>query len=214
VREGRSRGEITALVVDEAQSLSTDLLEEIRLLANIETSAEKLFPLVLVGQPALAARLDEYALRQFKQRVTLRCEITPLNLWETAGYIASRVEKAGGTAGRLFTREAVVLIHRYSGGIPRTVSVICDNALLHGLALGRQPVEQNMILEVCRDFAFDRPLADLSRTDRMPGPAAGRSTVGIPGRGPQRGRPVSESAEVDGEIATPPKFRVLGTRTR
>src|SRR5260221_366100 len=107
----------------EALSMSTDLLEEVRLLANIETASEKLLPLVLVGQPDLGRRLDTPELRQLKQRVALRCEITPLTLPETAAYMAYRIEKAGGAAIRLFTREAVMTIHQYSGGIPRTISV-------------------------------------------------------------------------------------------
>ena len=116
-----------------------ELLEEIRLLANIETAEQKLLPLVLAGQPELADRLNDPQLRQLKQRVALRCEIGPFALGETAAYIASRIRTAGGEASRLFTREAVSLIHEYSQGIPRTISVICDNALVSGLALGRQP---------------------------------------------------------------------------
>jgi general secretion pathway protein A len=152
LRANRSRGGITALVVDEAQSLSVGLLEEIRLLANIETVNEKLLPLVLVGQPDLGVHLEDRGLRQLKQRVALRCEIGAFDLAETAAYIATRIKMAGGSATRLFTREAVILIHEYSGGIPRTISVICDNALVHGLALGRPTVGQDVIREVCRDF--------------------------------------------------------------
>jgi general secretion pathway protein A len=148
----RAHGEITALVVDEAQSLSAELLEEIRLLANVETSTDKLLPLVLAGQPELADRLNDSSLRQLKQRVALRCEITPFELTETAAYIAARIRFAGGEASRLFTREAVIRIHEYSHGIPRLISVICDNALLSGMALGRQPVDREIVLEVCRDF--------------------------------------------------------------
>src|SRR5688572_2179341 len=117
LRAARARGETAALVVDEAQSLSTELLEEVRLLANIETDTEKLLPLVLAGQPELAARLNDPALRQLKQRVALRCEIAPLDLSETAGYIASRIKTAGGDASRAFTREAVMFIHEHSRGI-------------------------------------------------------------------------------------------------
>lgn len=152
LRERRSRGEVTALVIDEAQSLSTELLEEIRLLANIETPTEKLLPLVLAGQPELAVKLEAPELRQLKQRVALRCEIAPFELPETAAYIATRIKVAGGVASRLFSREAVTLIHEYSRGIPRTISVICDNALVSGLALGQQPVDRAVVLEVCRDF--------------------------------------------------------------
>jgi general secretion pathway protein A len=152
----RARGETTALVVDEAQRLTPELLEEIRLLANIETDTEKLLPLVLAGQPELAARLNENDMRQLKQRVALRCEIKPLALGDTAAYIANRIRTAGGESARLFTREAVVLIQDYSQGIPRTISVICDNALLNGFAAGRQPVGRDIIEEVVKDFDLRR----------------------------------------------------------
>lgn len=152
LRERRACGEVAALVVDEAQSLGPDLLEEIRLLANLETTNEKLLPLVLAGQPELGIRLNDPELRSLKQRVSLRCEIAPFTLQETAAYVAARVRTAGGEPTHLFSREAVVAIHEHSRGIARTVNVICDNALLSGFALGRQPVDREIVLEVCRDF--------------------------------------------------------------
>jgi type II secretory pathway predicted ATPase ExeA len=161
LRDRRAKGEITALVIDEAQSLSVELLEEVRLLANIETATEKLLPLVLSGQPELADRLNDPTLRQLKQRVALRCELRPLDLAQTAAYIASRIRIAGGQASKLFTREAVQLIHEFSRGIPRTISVMCDNSLLGGMAVGRQPVDRQIVNEVCRDF-------DLRVTDSEP----------------------------------------------
>ena len=150
--ERRSHGQIVALVVDEAQSMSNELLEEMRLLANCETETDKLLPLVLAGQPELRDRLNEAGLRQLKQRVTLRCEIRPFTLEETAMYIATRLRTAGGDAAKIFTREAVILIHQRSGGIPRTISVLCDNALVTGFGLGRQPVDREIVAEVARDF--------------------------------------------------------------
>jgi len=173
LRERRDRGEITALLVDEAQTLSVELLEEVRLLANIETATAKLLPLVLAGQPELADRLNDPALRQLKQRIALRCELTPFTLAETATYIAMRIRTAGGEAAKLFTREAVMAVHEHSRGIPRTISVICDNALVSGMALGKQPVGQDIVLEVCRDF-------DLRQSDPGPmvdGPALTESDV-------------------------------------
>ena len=152
LRERRQRGEIDALVVDEAQSLTTELLEEVRLLGNIETADEKLLPLILAGQPELSARLEDPSLRQLKQRVALRCVLEPLQLPETAAYIANRIRTAGGIPSHVFTRESVALIHEYSGGIPRTINVICDNSLVSGLALDRRPVDRAVVLEVCLDF--------------------------------------------------------------
>jgi general secretion pathway protein A len=185
LRERRSRGEITVLVVDEAQSLSKELLEEIRLLANIETSEEKLLLLILAGQPEFAERLNDPGLRQLKQRVALRCEIAPFELPETGAYIAGRVRTAGGESARLFTREAVMAIHEYSRGIPRTINVICDNALLSGFALGRQPVDREIVMDVIRDFDLRRDedrrpaaAADADTTDEEPSEASPDSTGG------------------------------------
>lgn len=214
LREGRARGTITALVVDEAQSLSTDLLEEIRLLANIETVAEKLLPLVLVGQPDLGTRLEDPCLRQLKQRVALRCEITPFSLPETAAYIATRIDKAGGSAIRLFTREAVMRIHEHSGGIPRTISVICDNALFHGLALGRQPVEQDIVLEVCRDFRLSHRLAESPegaqvQADLRPNPPLHADPSASQGEHP--GGDVGEHGD---QAAVAPRFSLFNARRR
>ena len=152
LRARRARNEMTALIVDEAQSLGRELLEELRLLANIETAQEKLLPLVLVGQPELADHLNEPGLRQLKQRVALRCEITSLTLLDTASYIASRIRTAGGDTTKFFTREAVMQIHEASRGIPRTINVLCDNALITGLALKRRPVDRDIVRDVCRDF--------------------------------------------------------------
>jgi general secretion pathway protein A len=145
-------GGLTALVIDEAQSLPHDLLEEVRLLANFETETDKLLPVVLAGQPELAARLEHEELRQLKQRVALRCDLTALDVRETASYISGRIAIAGGDAARIFTREAVQVIYERSAGIPRTISVICDNALLTGFAEGVKPVGSPVVLEVCRDF--------------------------------------------------------------
>jgi general secretion pathway protein A len=152
LRERRARGEIVALVVDEAQGLNIGVLEELRLLANFETPISKLLPLVLAGQPELGDRLEEPELRQLKQRVTLRCELTPFEVTDTAGYIAGRIKAAGGVAARLFTQEAVLLIHDASKGIARSINVICDNALLNAMALGQARVDRAIVVEVCRDL--------------------------------------------------------------
>jgi type II secretory pathway predicted ATPase ExeA len=167
LRERRDRGRATAIVIDEAQCLSDELLEEIRLLANIETPTEKLLPVVLVGQPELRSRLNAPGLRQLKQRITLRCEIQRFTPNETAGYVAQRIRTAGGDAVTLFTREAVMLIHDRSGGIPRTISVLCNNALLTGFALGRRPVDSEIVLDVAHDF----DLGGLKMADAPPGVA-------------------------------------------
>jgi general secretion pathway protein A len=143
-----------ALVVDEAQSVPYELLEEIRLLTNAEAANGRSLAVALVGQPELARRLEEVRLRQLKQRVALRCELTPLTLRDTAAYISARVKTAGGHAIRLFTRDAVIAIHRHSNGIPRVISVICDNALVSGFAADQRPVGASIIDEVCRSLVL------------------------------------------------------------
>jgi general secretion pathway protein A len=148
VRSGRQTG----LIVDEAHALPYEILEEIRLLANMETDDEKLLPVLLAGQPELADRLNNPDLRQLKQRVALRCSLRPLRLRETAAYIAGRIGVAGGEAARLFTAEAVQLIHKCSAGVPRTISVICDNALVTGFATDQRPIDVGIVREVCRDL--------------------------------------------------------------
>jgi general secretion pathway protein A len=156
LRERKERGESTVLIIDEAQSVPLDLLEEIRLLANIETNEEKLLSVVLAGQPELVTLLNDGGLRQFKQRIALRCELRPLTMVETFAYVAGRLRAAGGVAANVFTQEAVTLLYQYSAGIPRVVSVIADNALLSGFALQQKPVTGSLVEEVCRDFAITR----------------------------------------------------------
>jgi general secretion pathway protein A len=145
---------VLALVVDEAQSVPYDLLEEIRLLTNAEAPSGRSLAVALVGQPELAGRLEEPRLRQLKQRVVLRCELTPLSLKDTAAYISARVRTAGGEATRLFTRDAVIAIHEYSKGIPRVISVVCDNALVNGFAADQKPVGAMAIAEVCKTLSL------------------------------------------------------------
>ncbi len=157
LRARNEAGERTVLIVDEAQSLPLELLEEIRLLANIETNEEKLLSVIIAGQPELAQRLNERTLRQLKQRVALRCELRPLTSQETAAYVVGRIRAADGVAADVFTRQAVQLMHERAGGIPRTISVIADNALLGGYAAGQRPVGMEIVAEICRDFEFGGP---------------------------------------------------------
>lgn len=191
LRDRLRHGLTTALIVDEAQSLPDELLEELRLLMNIESDTEKFLPLVLAGQPELAERLNHPNLRQLKQRIALRCCLPPLTLRETAWYIATRIRLAGGDPGLAFTRDAVVAVHEAAGGIPRTISVICDNALLAGFASDEQPVGADTIQEVCADFdlpgvrsralpdsASDAPAAPVDRPG--PRPAAERRLGPVP----------------------------------
>ena len=180
LRRRRAADETSVLIVDEAQSLPLELLEEIRLLVNIETNEEKLLSVIIAGQPELSDRLGDSSLRQLKQRVALRCELRPLNLRETAAYLAGRVKAAGGQGARVFTREAVTLIYERSLGIPRTVNVLADNALLTSFAAGQRPVTRQIVLEVCRDF----DLGNLAAHEE----AESFESIDLPDDSPQRGR--------------------------
>src|SRR5688572_15933860 len=150
----------TALIIDEAQSLSDELLEEVRLLANIETTTDKLLSVVLLGQPELSARLNQAKLLQLKQRVAMRAVLAPLNSAECSAYISKRIAVAGGDGTAIFSEAAVQEVFRHSGGIPRAINVICDNSLVSGFALDRRVIDRDVVLEVCRDLDFkagDRP---------------------------------------------------------
>lgn len=153
------QGTLTALVIDEAQSMSDGLLEELRLLENLETPSQKLLPVVLVGQPELATRLRQPALLPLRQRVALRFNLTPLSAPEVVGYISERIRIAGGDVWSVFTPDAVDAICQTCGGIPRNISVVCDNALVNGFALDERPIGVGVIAEVCRDFELPLPRA-------------------------------------------------------
>jgi len=145
-------GGSTAVIIDEAQSLTHELFEEIRLLANLETATAKLVNVILVGQPELADRLNDPSLRQLKQRVILRCSLAPLGLKWTASYIAARLRVAGADPTEVFTKDAIGAIYEASRGIPRIIGVICENALLAGYAEQKKPVDKSVVADVCRDL--------------------------------------------------------------
>jgi general secretion pathway protein A len=154
-----AEGGVLGLIVDEAQSVPFELLEELRLLTNAEGSSGRSLTLVLVGQPELSARMEDATLRQLKQRVALRTELRPFALKETAGYIAARITIAGGRADAIFTRDAVIAIHDGAKGLPRTISVVCDNALVTGFAAGARPVGRDIVSGVCADFNLTKQVA-------------------------------------------------------
>ncbi len=184
LEERHLRGQLTALIIDEAQSLPYELLEEVRLLSNIETPTSKLLSVILTGQPELSQRLNEPQLRQLKQRIALRCELAVLGLPETAAYVAGRIRIAGGTPADVFTREAVEAVFQASGGVPRLVNVICDNALIGGFAAQTKPVTRAVVDEVLRDFDLAGATADFQSEAR----GAGRPPrpLPAPGRVPAR----------------------------
>jgi general secretion pathway protein A len=151
------RGSTAALIVDEAHLLSWELLEEIRLLTNLETSQQKLLQIVLVGQPELDQKLDSSHLRQLKQRIGLRCRLEPLSVDELRGYIRRRLELAGANShgATIFSDEAIATVHRYSRGIPRLINTLCENALVSGYARQSKQIAPEVIQEVASDFRLD-----------------------------------------------------------
>ena len=155
--EQLEKAHTVALLVDEAQDLSNEMLEELRLLSNLETDRAKLIQIVLMGQPELERKLDQPELRQLKQRVAIRCRLAPLKSNEVAPYIQSRLQTVGYNGEALFELEAVQNIALYSKGIPRLINVICDNALLIAYATSKSKVSAKMIDEVARDLQLTEP---------------------------------------------------------
>lgn len=145
------KDERVVLIVDEAQGLKPELLEEIRLLSNLETSRAKLLQIVLVGQPELDKTLSQPEFRQLRQRINLRFQLSPLSFKETKEYIEKRLRIAGATEP-IFTEKAIKEIYRRSGGIPRLINIICDNALLNGFALDQKVVDEKSVREVSADL--------------------------------------------------------------
>ena len=144
------QGRTCVLIVDEAQLLSWKMLEEIRLLGNLETTRQKLLQIVLVGQPELDRRMDSPSCRQLKQRVSLRCQLSALNEEETVKYVVRRLELAGANsmAKHVFSPEALAAIYRYSRGIPRVVNTIAENALIVGYSCQASCIGLDLIEEV------------------------------------------------------------------
>jgi general secretion pathway protein A len=147
----------TVLIIDEAHHLSDELLEEVRLLSNLETTDDKLLQIVLVGQPELDEKLDSPGLRQLKQRIALRAQLGPLEPEETREYITKRLEIAGIEEGRqvIFSREAVAAVYRHSKGLPRLVNTICENGLIAAYAKQSPVVTPDMIEEVAKQFRLN-----------------------------------------------------------
>lgn len=160
-------GEAAVLIVDEAQNLSPQVLEEIRLLTNLETSTEKLLQIVLSGQPELEHKLNQPQLRQLRQRITLRCKTYPLTLEETRGYAAERLRIAGADGAPVFSPEAIERVHYYARGIPRIVNLLCEHGLIGAFVDHIQPVPAETIEEAAREFQLHEvdPIAAPSKPD-------------------------------------------------
>jgi len=163
----------TVLVVDEAHHLSADVLEEVRLLTNLETPQEKLLQILLIGQPELDDKLDSTDLRQLKQRIALRSHLSALSLEETRGYVHCRLQLAGNTnPDELFPIETILEVQRQSQGFPRLINTLCENALIHGYAKQARAIGPEVIAEIAADFRLhvrNSPGAD----NELPGDRSG-----------------------------------------
>ena len=148
-------GETAVLIIDEAQNLSDEVLEEIRLLTNLETATEKLLQIVLTGQPELEEKLRRPQLRQVRQRITISCRTTALSIEETFGYVAERLRIAGMNGEPIFSKEAIQTVHLYSRGIPRVVNLLCEHAMISSYVDSLRPVPAHLVEDVAGEFQLD-----------------------------------------------------------
>ena len=156
-------GETVVLIIDEAQNLTYPVLEEIRLLTNLETSTEKLLQIVLSGQPELEEKLKLPQLRQLRQRIMLRCRTSPLSQEQTQEYIAERLRIAGSSGEPIFCPKAIETIHVYSLGIPRVINLLCEHSLVNAFVEQQRPILPKIVEEVAHEFQLDEvePIAPL-----------------------------------------------------
>jgi general secretion pathway protein A len=150
--ERLKNNETALLIIDEAQNLSAEMLEEVRLLSNLETPTSKLLQIMLVGQPELSELLARPELRQLRQRIVLRHRLRPFDRRETQEYVEERLRLAGYTGKGIFRRSAQRELHAVTGGLPRLVNVVCDGALLTGYGRGKETLGAAVIREVARDL--------------------------------------------------------------
>ena len=167
--ERLGRNEKTLLIIDEAQTLSSAMLEEVRLLSNLETPSSKLLQIMLVGQPELNQVLARPELRQLRQRIVLRHQLRPFDEKEMGAYIEERLTLAGYTGKGIFKRSALKEIFGVTGGVPRVVNIVCDSALLAGYASGKTMLGSDVIREVARDLQLSGELSEFSAAASEPG---------------------------------------------
>jgi len=154
--EKRSEGKKVILLIDEAQNLSMEVLEQLRLLSNLETTFDKLLQIILVGQPELGDKLDSHELRQLGQRITLSCHLTPLTFRETREYIRHRIRIASHKPGVNFSRSAFYTIYKYANGIPRLINIVCDRALLTGFSLEKKKINKHLVRSAIKELSGRR----------------------------------------------------------
>ncbi len=149
-------GETVVLIIDEAQNLTFPVLEEIRLLTNLETSTEKLVQIVLSGQQELEEKLKLPQLRQLRQRIMLKCKTQPLNNEQTHSYVLERLKTAGAGPEPIFSSQALNTVYLYSLGIPRVINLLCEHALVNAFVEQQRPIQPGIVEEVAREFELDQ----------------------------------------------------------
>jgi type II secretory pathway predicted ATPase ExeA len=179
-------GETAVLIVDEAQNLTDEVLEEIRMLTNLETFTEKLLQIVLVGQPELEQKLKQPQLRQLRQRLTLRAKTHALTLPETQAYIQQRLRIAGANGHGIFDPDSIAAIHYYSNGIPRVINLLCEHCLVSAFVDQQRVIGSGTVETVARDFDLDESIA-------------GRAMAAMPTAGPS-GIELMESLRAHGSF--------------
>jgi general secretion pathway protein A len=155
--ERAKAGKLTVLLVDEAHNLEWDVLEEIRMLGNLENRRGKLMQIIIAGQPELDAKLEAPQFRQLKQRIALRCQLRPFDPTETAQYIGTRLARAGMKDQTVFGADLMQEVHRRTQGIPRLINSVCDNLLLTAFAMESKVANMEMLDEVSNDLRLDWP---------------------------------------------------------
>jgi general secretion pathway protein A len=171
----REQGKNTVLVIDEAQNLSRDVLEQVRLISNLETATEKLIQIVLIGQSELNEKLAQPDLRQLAQRITARYHLNPLGRREMTQYIRHRLAVAGGIGSVDFTSGALLRIHGFSGGIPRLINLVCDRALLAGYVLEKSEIDRSVVRRAVKELGTARARSEKSGFRRLLGPLGARA---------------------------------------
>lgn len=149
-------GETVVLIIDEAQNLTYPVLEEIRLLTNLETSTDKLIQIVLSGQPELDDKLGLPELRQLRQRIMIRCKTTTLSKEETHQYVAERLKIAGAVGDPVFSPQAVDTVHLFSLGIARVINLLCEHSLVNAFVEHQRPIQPKIVEDVAREFQLDK----------------------------------------------------------
>ena len=165
-------GETAVLIVDEAQNLTDEVLEEVRMLTNLETFTEKLLQIVLVGQPELETKLKQPQLRQLRQRLTLRAKTHPLTIEESKAYVQQRLRIAGSDGRQIFEPDALVAVHKYASGIPRVVNLLCEHCLVSAFVDQKPTIGADIVDAVARDFDLSDNTASAAMTAAAPQPTA------------------------------------------